>query len=435
MRKPKILLVEDDTSGRRSVSEALEDAGCEVVGVESGEQGIDCFSNESFDVVLTDLVLPGLDGVDLLGRIRELNDGAPVLIMTAYGTVPTAVAAMKAGAYDYITKPLDLDDLQTKIKRAVEVSRLRTEVSRLRDSVADRFGSSNMIAESAAMQAVVRQVRAIADTAATVLLQGESGTGKEVVARALHADGSRNDGPFIAVNCGAFADTLLESELFGHEKGAFTGARELRRGAFERANGGTIFLDEVGNAPENVQVKLLRILEDREVTRVGGERGFTIDARVISASNRDLDELVAEGRFREDLLYRLRVVTIELPPLRDRIADIRPLADRFVTMACETHGRSISGLSDECYEILERHDWPGNVRELRNVIESAVVMASGTVLRPEDMRIRTVNSARTEFFIPDGMTLEKMEKTALLQVLGQLNGNRTLAAEKLGVSR
>jgi transcriptional regulator with PAS, ATPase and Fis domain len=275
------------------------------------------------------------------------------------------------------------------------------------------------------------------DAGATVLIQGESGTGKEVVARALHVDGARRAGPFVAVNCGAFAESILESEVFGHEKGAFTGAVARHRGAFERADGGTLFLDEVGNAPESVQVKLLRVLEEREVMRVGGQAPVPVDVRLISASNRELAGLVEAGDFREDLFYRIKVVTIEIPPLRERRQDIRPLTDHFLAAACVDHGRAVTRVEPECYAALEAFDWPGNVRQLRNVIESAVIMASGTTLRTENLRlteIRRREEARG-FVVPDDTTFAELEREILLQLLRRFDGNRTLVAEKLGISR
>jgi len=436
MAQPRVLIIEDDPHGRRSVVDAVTDAGFVAVAAADAAGGLRLFEEGEFDVVLTDLVLPDRDGLEVLNRVRQLDRQVPVLIMTAHGSVASAVGAIKAGAYDYIVKPLDLDDLQSKLARAVETRRLRAEVARLERSVGERYGAAAMVAVSPAMREVVRQIAALADTDATVLVQGESGTGKELVARALHADGRRRGGPFVAVNCGAFAETLLESELFGHEKGAFTGATALRKGAFERAHGGTLFLDEVGNAPPLVQVKLLRVLEEREITRVGGQTTLPVDVRLVSASNRDLEDLVAAGEFRADLLYRLQVVTLRLPPLRERREDIRPLADRFIAQACEAHGRAIAAVEPEVYAALEAYEWPGNVRQLRNVLEAAVVMATHPTLRAADLRLSEPRrSAAEKWSLPEGWTLADVEKEALLQTLRRHEGNRTLAAERLGVSR
>jgi len=436
MNRPVVLIVEDDPDGRRSVQEAVEDIGLQVIATGTGEEGVSAFREQTCDIVLSDLVLPDIDGIEVLSRILALDRDVPVLIMTAYGTVDSAVDALKAGAYDYITKPLDLDDIQSKVARAVETSRLRREVAQLQKSVRGRYTAASIVAESESMREILRQIESLADTNATVLVQGESGTGKELVARALHVDGSRGGGPFVAVNCGAFTETLLESQLFGHEKGAFTGATGQYKGAFERADGGTLFLDEVGNAPLPVQVKLLRVLEEREVTRVGGEKTFPVDVRVISASNRDIEEMAQEGEFRDDLLYRLKVVTLSMPPLRDRKEDIRPLTDRFVAEACQEHGREIRSIAPECYERLAAYDWPGNVRQLRNVVHASVVMVRRPALGPGDIRIEDApRRAETEFVIPDGLTLADLEKEALLQLLQRNDGNRTIVAEKLGLSR
>jgi DNA-binding NtrC family response regulator len=363
-----------------------------------------------------------------------------VILMTAYGSVDSSVKALRAGAYDYIQKPLNLEELESTLRRAMEASRLRRQVDSLSASVRERYSARAMVANSPAMQAVIRQIEALADTMATVLIQGESGTGKELVARALHADSRRASGPFVAVNCGAFAESLLESELFGHEKGAFTGAASQHKGAFERADGGTLLLDEIGDAPAPVQVKLLRALEDREIRRIGGQQPFRVDVRLISATNRDLTDLVAEGDFREDLLYRINVVTLTVPPLRRRREDIRPLADRFIARACEEHGRAVARVDPRFYEALEACDWPGNVRQLRNVVESAVLLSSGDALSPDVVPLpegagrRTV-AATGAFAAPDGMSLAEIEREVLLQTLTRCQGNRTLSAERLGLSR
>jgi DNA-binding NtrC family response regulator len=440
MKAPRILVIEDDTDGRRSVTEALRELGFEAACASDGTEGLRQFAAQPFDAVLTDLVMPNLDGIEVMRRAARINPSVPVLIMTAYGSVASAVEALKGGAYDYITKPLDLNDLHSKLSRAVETCRLRTQVAQLEQSVRERYTASSMVATAPAMREVVAQIEALAPTQATVLILGESGTGKELVARALHVDGKRRQGPFVAVNCGALAESILESELFGHEKGAFTGAATLHRGAFERAHGGTLFLDEIGNAPSSVQIKLLRVLEEREVMRLGGQAPVAVDVRVVSASNRDLDELVEAGEFRADLLYRLKVVTIQLPPLRQRREDVRPLADRFLAAACEEHGRSIAGVEPGFYEALEAFDWPGNVRQLRNTMEAAVVMAVRPQLRVSDLKLKTVGKVgdekpQTPPAEADGKTLAVMEKEALIDMLRRCDGNRTLVAEKLGLSR
>jgi DNA-binding NtrC family response regulator len=438
--KPTILIIEDDPDGARSVSEAASDAGFDVTLASTGQAGLAQFRERTPDVVLTDLVLPDIDGIEVLQRALRLERNVPVLVMTAYGSVESSVRAMRAGAYDYIPKPLDLDDLQSKLRRASEASRLRRQVDQLSASVRDRFTARSMVAESPAMREVLRQIEALADTTATVLIQGESGTGKELVARALHVDGRRSSEPFVAVNCGAFAESLLESELFGHEKGAFTGAVAQHKGAFERADGGTLFLDEIGDAPPAVQVKLLRAIEEREIRRIGGQEPFPVDVRLISATNRDLPERAAEGAFREDLLYRINVVTLTLPPLRRRIEDIRPLADRFISKASEEHRRPIARVEPEFYDRLLHYDWPGNIRQLRNAVEAAVLFTTGDVLAAQALNLPFAAGGRgdataNEVRFPDGLTLEAIEKQVLTQVLARCQGNRTLTAEKLGLSR
>ena len=432
--KPVILIVEDDPDGARSMTDAAEDAGFATVLAGTAAKGLECFREQTPDLVLTDLVLPDFDGIELLTRIKRINAAIPVMVMTAYGSVESSVKAMRAGAYDYVIKPLDLDDIQTKLRRAAETSRLRREVTTLTVSARARYTATTMIAESPAMRAVIHQIEAIADTTATVLIQGESGTGKELVSRALHADSRRAEAPFVAVNCGAFAESLLESELFGHEKGAFTGAFARHAGAFERADGGTLFLDEIGDAPPSVQVKLLRAIEEREIHRVGGREPFAVNVRLVSASNKDLAERVAEGAFREDLLYRLNVVTLTLPPLRRRREDIRPLADRFIARAAADHGHTITGIDPAFYARLEAYDWPGNIRQLRNVIESAVLLASGSNLSAQALILPGESASRVTTGYPENLTLAAIERLVLEQTLTRCEGNRTLTAEKLGIS-
>ncbi len=443
--QPTVLIVEDDPDGLRSMVDVVEDAGFIARGVGSAAEGLQAYAAETPDVVLTDLVLPDIDGVELMLRMKRQDARVPVLVMTAYGTVASSVRAMQAGAYDYLTKPLDLDEVQAKLRRAAETSRLRRRVDDL-TRAAGRPSAPVIVAESAAMREVLTQVAAVADTQATVLVEGESGTGKELVARALHVQSRRACGPFVAVNCGAFTESLLESELFGHEKGAFTGASAQHKGAFERAEAGSLFLDEVGDAPPPVQIKLLRALEEREVRRVGAQDPLRVDVRFICATNRDLEALVAEGLFREDLLYRVHVVVLSIPPLRNRPEDIRPLADRFIAQTCEVHGRRIAGVEPAVYERLEAFDWPGNVRQLRNVIESAVLLSPTPELRAGSLRIGG-RSARTPdapaaspegaepFVVPDGWTLAELEREILRQMLARHEGNRTLTAERLGLAR
>ena len=440
MSSVRILIVEDDADHGRSLQEAISDLGYEVEVAATGEAGIEAFRARGADVVLTDLVLPDVDGIAVMQRIRALG-AAPVILMTAYASIDTSVRAIREGAYDYLQKPLDIDELQTKLERALEAARLRRQVEQLSAEVRGKWSAHGWVAESPVMREVVRQTLALADTNATVLIRGASGTGKELVARALHADGPRANGPFVAVNCAAFAESLLESELFGHEKGSFTGAVTRRAGAFERAEGGTLFLDEIGDAPPAVQVKLLRVLEDREIMRVGGQKSFRVDVRLVSATNRDLDERVASGKFRQDLLYRLAVVSIVLPPLRERREDIRPLAERFIAQAQKEHGRRIRAVEPEWFARLEAYDWPGNIRELRNTIEAAVVTAPDEVLQAERLALGGVAPAaapgahKGALTIPAGATFAEIEKKVLGDVLRRHEGNRSLTAAELGLSR
>ena len=440
MNPARILIVEDDADNGRSLLEAIGDLGYEAELAATGTAGVDAFRAQDADVVLTDLVLPDIDGIEVMRRIRGLDAGrTPVILMTAYGSIDSSVRAMKEGAYDYLQKPLDVDDLQAKLARALETARLRRQVETLSDEIRGKWSAKAWVAESPAMREIVRQTLALAQTNATVLIRGESGTGKELVARALHADGPRAAGPFVAVNCAAFAESLLESELFGHEKGAFTGAVARHAGAFERARGGTLFLDEIGDAPPSVQVKLLRVLEDRQIMRVGGQESFTVDVRLVSATNRDLDARVAAGAFRQDLIYRLQVVGIALPPLRERRADVRPLAERFVALAQAEHGKRIREVEPEWYARLEAYAWPGNIRELRNVVEAAVVTAPGEVLEAARLQLdgpaARAPATPGGWTVPTGLTLEEIEKKILEEALRKNGGNRSLTAEQLGLSR
>ncbi|MDD5677909.1 MAG: sigma-54 dependent transcriptional regulator [Kiritimatiellae bacterium] len=427
----RILIIEDDPDGRRSVAEAMEEAGYAVTTAATGETGIRLFQEQPFDAVLSDIRLPDIDGQKVQERLKAINAEVPVLLMTAYGTVASAVSALKAGAYDYILKPLNLTDIQSKVAHAIENRRLRSQVSSLKKALYGR----TIIAVSPGMVELLRQVKTVAATQATVLILGESGVGKELIARALHDGSARADGPFVAVNCGAFSESLLESELFGHEKGAFTGAINRHEGAFERARGGTLFLDEIGIAPPAVQTRLLRVLEEREIMRVGGTQMIPTDVRVISASNRNLDDLVAERIFRHDLLYRLQVVTLSVPPLRERQEDIRPLADFFIADACNLHGRHIDQIEDGFYKVLERHPWSGNVRELKNAVESAVIMATASRLTAASLNLEQPGErAPAGIVILPQTTLAEIERQALLQSLERHTGSRNLAAEELGLS-
>ena len=435
--KTKLLIIEDDPDGLASVVDVAEMAGLEVYTAVNGLSGIEIFRAERPHVVLSDLVLPDIDGIETMRRCHLIEPALPFIVMTAYGTVDSSVRALHAGAYDYIQKPLNLDDLEATLRRAAETSRLLRKVKDLNAAMRERFSASEMIAVSPKMKNILSQIEALADTDATVMIRGESGVGKELVAKALHYDGLRQAGPFVAVNCGAFSESLLESELFGHEKGAYTGASSTGRGAFERADGGTLFLDEIGDAPLTVQMKLLRALEEREIRRVGGEKNFKVNVRVVSATNRPLEELIAKGLFREDLFYRLQVIAISVPPLRERVEDIRPLVDRFIARTGERYGRQIARVSGAFYEALEGYPWPGNIRQLRNVVESAVLLSSTGELDEHSLNLPTLSpkEAGRLFTVPKGMTLEEIEREVFQQTLVRNGGNRSLTAEQLGLSR
>lgn len=435
--KLTVLIIEDDPDGMESVSEAVESAGFRVLKAVCGNKGVELFREARPQVVLSDLVMPDIDGIRVLEQCREIDASVPFIMMTAYGSVDSSVKALRNGAYDYIQKPLNLDELEATLRRAAETSRLRRRIDDLAASIRDKFSVHAMVAESEKMRSVLRQVEAVADTSATVMIRGESGTGKELVAKALHADSSRNSGPFVAVNCGAFSESLLESELFGHEKGAFTGAVSKYAGAFERADGGTLFLDEIGDAPASVQIKLLRALEEREIRRIGGEKPFKVDVRIVSATNRDLEDMIASGSFREDLFYRLQVVSIAIPPLRERISDIRPLAERFIAQAVTTHSRVVKNVTSGFYKVLEAFNWPGNIRQLRNVVESAVLLCTDGILDENSPSLPKLagSSGSNGFVVPENMTFEELEREIFRQVLARNAGNRSITAEQLGLSR
>ncbi len=447
--QPVILIIEDDPDNLRSVQDVAEDAGFETLTAVNGLNGVATFSSRLPDLVLSDLVLPDIDGLEVLKRIKHIKSSIPVIIMTAYSSVESGVRAMREGAYDYVTKPLDIDDIQSKLRRAYETSLLRRKVDNLSRTIKERYASSAIIAQSSGMKNVLTKIEALADTNATVLIRGESGTGKELVARALHVDSIRSEGPFIAVNCGAFAETLLESELFGHEKGSFTGATGTHKGAFERAHGGTLFLDEIGDAPQSVQVKLLRALELKEVRRVGGRETFNVNVRLVSATNKNLEKMVEEQSFREDLLYRLNVITLEIPPLRERVADIRLMTDRFIAAAVADNNIQVNRVEPSFYELLESYNWPGNVRQLKNIVESAVLLSPGGVLTASSVNIpgtaaaramvkETQSESESEYYAQDTiaeMTLAEIERFTLEERLRRNDGNRTTTAEQLGISR
>ncbi len=437
--KNSILVVDDDMAHRTMLRTLLSGRGYEVSEAEDGAAAVEAVRKRPFDLVLMDIRMIHVSGMEALEEIKAFNPAIPVILMTAYASVETAVEALKKGAYDYLTKPLDFDELQLAIGRAMEHSRLREENRLLKESLRLQFDRGNLIGRSAAMTRLLETVAQVAPSEATVLITGESGTGKEMIAGAIHYNSPRREGPFIKINCAAIPETLLESELFGHEKGAFTGADRRKEGKFRQASGGSLFLDEVSEMSLGMQVKLLRVLQEREITRVGGEEVIRVDVRVIAATNRDLLREIEAGRFRQDLFYRLNVVTLHVPPLRERKDDIPPLAEHFLRMFAEKNRKSVKGFSPQAMDRLIRYDWPGNVRELMNTVERGVVMSRSqyideTELSPILLDRPAAGTARSDG--PAGeSSLEALEKATILKTLEQTGGNKSEAARRLGITR
>ncbi|GAB4196545.1 MAG: sigma-54 dependent transcriptional regulator [Sandaracinaceae bacterium] len=434
--KARLLVVDDEPSARTGLEKLLTSEGYRVWGAANGEAALERVDEVAPDVVITDLKMPGMDGIELLDRLRARDHSLPVIVVTAFGEVASAVAAMRRGAEDYLTKPIDFDALLVSIDRALERRDLRAEAENLRRQMRERHdeGLKGLIGASPAMQAVYRTVRQVAASRATVLITGESGTGKGEVARAIHALSPRASQPFVTLQCASLAESLLESELFGHEKGSFTGAEKRRAGRFEQAHGGTLFLDEVGEIPLATQVKLLRVLQERTFERVGGNDSIRVDVRVVAATNRDLAEEVKKGRFREDLYYRLHVIHIEMPPLRARRGDVLVLAQYFVQKFAEENHKRVLGLSDGARARILAHSWPGNVRELENAIERAVVMCRGERIEEDDLPGDVVGGEPTLGIRIPGSTMAEIEKHAILQTLEACGGSTKRTAEILGIS-
>ncbi len=441
--KPSILIVDDEKNTRDGLERALR-RDYRVVTAESGDSALELIAQAPPDILLTDLRMPGMDGLTLVQRALARNPDLVCLLLTAYGSVETAVEAMKRGAYDYLTKPVNLDELELVLKRALRSQKVESENANLHEQLDNKYGVENIIGNSPAMAQLFDTTRQAAPTQATVLIQGESGTGKELVAHAVHRLSDRARGPFIAVHCAALSMNLLESELFGHEKGAFTGAISRRKGRFELADGGTLFLDEISEIDASIQVKLLRVLEERQFERVGGDETIETDIRLITATNKDLKTLVKEGTFREDLFFRLDVVNITLPPLRERVGDVPMLCSHFLEEFNASNNRKIGGITPDAITILSNYNWPGNVRELRNTIEKMVVLSRSDRLTARDIpaNIReAVRASGPAVVLPSGDTmhggdsLAATEHRMIMATLKKLNGNRTKAAEELGISR
>ena len=444
MSRRTVMIVDDDKNTREGLKRALQSA-YEVILVESAERALSMLNERNVDVVLSDIRMSGMDGLTLLQRITARSHPPIVIMLTAYGSVETAVDAMKRGAYDFLMKPVNLDHLDMLLKRAVRATEIEGENLRLREQLDNRFGLEAIIGNSAPMKEVFEIIKQAAPTQATVLLQGESGTGKELVAHAIHQLSPRSKGPFVAVHSAALSPTLLESELFGHEKGAFTGAAERRRGRFELADGGTFFLDEISEIPPAVQVKLLRVLEERNFERVGGHETLNVDIRLVAATNMDLKKLVGEGKFRNDLFFRLDVVSVTLPPLRDRPEDIPLLSSHFLKEFSARNNKPVDELSSDAMAAFCAYAWPGNVRELRNVIERMVVLTHGTRLTVCDLpaHLRTAGipqDSKSAWRLEPGKagipgSIPAAERAMIYSSLKRNGGNRTRAAEELGISR
>jgi two-component system NtrC family response regulator/two-component system response regulator HydG len=438
--KGRVVVIDDEVNAAAALETLLREDGYEVARANDGRSGLQLLEKSDADVVLTDLRMPGMDGIELLSRIKEIRPETMVILMTAYGTVKTAVKAMKLGAEDYLGKPIDVEELEVVLEKALEKKGLLAEARGLRERLEHKYRFDNLVGESPEMLAVFKTIRQVAPSAASVLLLGESGTGKELFAQALHQHSARSSKPFVKVACAALPETLLESELFGHEKGSFTGAIYTRAGRFEAADGGTLFLDEIGDISPTVQVKLLRFLEQREFERVGGNKTFKVDVRIVAATHRDLRKKVDDGSFREDLYYRLNVIEIHIPALRQRPGDIPLLAQHFLTKYADANGKELRGLSDDVLALLLAHPWPGNVRELENALERAVVLASETELLP--VHFPTLRKPGSEpqpagqtpgVRIP-GSTLAELEREAILRTLEAVGGSTSKAAEILDIS-
>ena len=431
----RILVVDDEAIQRELICEFLQRHGFEVTPAESGERARQIIQQTPFDLVLTDQKMANFSGLDLLQFVRGINPETAVILMTAYGSIETAVAAIKNGATDYLTKPLNLDELLHKIEQVGERHRLYSENRELRQALQERHRVEGIIGDSGQMLEVLSLVRRVAASEATVLIRGESGTGKELIAKAIHYASPRSSRPLIKVNCAALPETLLESELFGHKRGAFTGAVETRKGRFELADGGTLFLDEIGDLPLHLQAKLLRVLQEKEFERVGSSRSIRVNVRILSATHRDLENLLKDGRFREDLYYRLNVVTLTLPALRERREDLPLLIDHFVRVFAEKNSKKVLGLTGAAREALLRYDYPGNVRELENIIERAVVLTRDDVIGTSDLPL-LIQEAQAEKIGESSLpaAVEGLERQMIRAALARTGGVQTRAADALGLS-
>jgi DNA-binding NtrC family response regulator len=432
--KGRILIVDDEVNARTALVELLRDEGYAAESAADAFKALGKVADFAPDLVVTDLKMPGMDGLQLLAKLREGDPDLPVIVMTAFGEVETAVKAMRSGARDYLSKPVNVGELSVVVARELEQRRLRAETGLLRQRLSEKYSFSNIIGSAAPMQAVFKTVAQIAPSRATVLITGESGTGKELIAAAIHERSTRAKGPFVKLHCAALAESILESELFGHERGSFTGAQTRRDGRFFQAHNGTLFLDEIGDILPAVQVKLLRFLQEREFERVGGNETISVDVRLLAATNRNLQQMVAEGTFREDLFYRLNVITIEMPALRARLSDVPLLASFFLRKYAVENGKDVGGFSADALELLSGYAWPGNVRELENVVERAVVLAQSAEVTVAELPPHLAAAkARAGVQIP-GATMDEIERYAITKTLEATGGSTSRAAEMLNIS-
>ncbi|MDY6842963.1 MAG: sigma-54 dependent transcriptional regulator [Thermodesulfobacteriota bacterium] len=444
MNNKKVLVVDDERGMRDLFVNILAEEGYNVTTAEDGQQAIELLESENFDIVLTDLKMPKVDGIKVIERLKSVNYGGVGIVITGFGSIKSAISAMKAGAYEYITKPINVDEVLLTLKRALEYQKLRHENALMSRQLKRKYRFENIVGDSEPMHEVFRLIEAVADSDSTILIYGSSGTGKELAARALHYNSRRCNKPLIPVNCGAIPEDLLESELFGHVKGAFTGASAARPGRFELANGGTIFLDEISEMSPALQVKLLRVLQQREFERVGGTQTIKVDIRVIAATNQNLEDMVRKKTFREDLFYRLNVIPIYLPPLKGRKLDIPLLVSHFVEKFNREKGRDLKGFTDEALECLIKYDWPGNIRELENLIERMVILKGQEMVLPSDLPEKITDPTAKDLnlnmeFPEDGIcfstAVNEFEKRLILQALSKANGVKSKAAKLLNINR
>jgi two-component system NtrC family response regulator len=439
MKDYNILVIDDEAAQKDVLTGYLKKKGYKIFSASSGKEGIEIAKNNSVDIILSDFKMPDLNGIEVLEQVKIINPEISFVIVTAYGTVENAVKAMRLGAFDYISKPVDLDELDLMIERIIEHKNLKSENQLLKTQLQEKYKISSIVSQSQKMEEVINVAARVADSKANVLITGENGTGKEVLAKAIHYISPRKDNPFVAVNVPALTETLLESELFGHEKGAFTGADKLKKGRFEIAHGGTIFLDEVGDIPQSIQVKLLRVLQEHQFERVGGTEKIEVDVRIIAATNNDLEQKIKDGTFREDLYYRLNVVSIKIPPLRERKEDILPMIEGFIEKYCKKNNKDKLEISKEAIDVLMKYNYPGNVRELENIIERAVVLTRGKVITLNDlpMNIKGFKEEKTLAALGKGTLteqIEAIEKQLIFDALQQSGGNQTKAGKLLGLT-